>query len=313
VSGRERGPYVALATATAIGKGDFDMPPLLAALAAAGVEARVLAWDDPAAEAAFAGARACVLRSTWNYVQQYERFLAWIDRCARVTRLLNPAPVVRWNSHKGYLLELEGRGIPIVPTRLVRRGGEARLADLIGDWPRAVVKPAVSAGSFGTIRVGAGDLADGQTHLDRLLAERDMLVQRYEPSVEAYGERSLIWLDGAFTHAVRKSPRFSGDREDVGTGAVPIAPDERALAERVLSLIWNPERVPDLPRWDSGGEAACVPTRLAPGPLLYARVDLVRDPAGQPCLMELELIEPSLFFDQHPGSAARMAAAIARL
>ena len=157
----------------------------------------------------------------------------------------------------------------------------------MGDWTDVVVKPAVSAGSFGTIRVaGVGGVPAGQRHLDQLLGERDMLVQRYEPSVESYGERSLVWLDGAYTHAIRKSARFLGDQEHVSRQAMPIAADERELAERALAL--------------------------APGPLLYARVDLVRDPAGQPRLMELELIEPSLFFDQQPGSAHRLATAIAQ-
>jgi glutathione synthase/RimK-type ligase-like ATP-grasp enzyme len=279
--------YVALATATTIRKQDFDEAPLVAALADAGVSTRVLAWDDPAAQPGFAGAVACVLRSTWNYVPRYAEFLPWIDRCAAATTLWNPAPIVRWNSHKKYLLELEAKGIPIVPTRYVPAGAAAPLAELIGDWDRVVVKPAVSAGSLGTIRVGRDDLATGDAHLAGLSPTRDMLVQRYEPAVEGYGERSLIWIDGAFTHAIRKNPRFASDTEYVSEQAVPIAADERALAEVVLAAV--------------------------PRPLLYARVDLIRDPRDQPRLMELELIEPSLFFTQHPPAAARMATAIARL
>ena len=278
--------YLALATATDVAKEDFDMPPLLAALAAAGVEARVLAWDDPAAQEGFFGAAACLIRSTWNYVRQHDRFCAWVDAVGAATTLWNPAPVVRWNSHKGYLLELEARGIPIVPTRMVPRGSGQSLVAVMGTWEDVVVKPAVSAGSFGTLRVTGENRAAGEQHLADFTRERDMLVQRYEPSVEGYGERSLVWLDGAFSHAVRKSARFLGDQEDVSRQPMPIAADERALAERVLAQ--------------------------APGALLYARVDLVRDPAGQPQLMELELIEPSLFFDQQPGSAERLAGAIAK-
>jgi hypothetical protein len=126
----------------------------------------------------------------------------------------------------------------------------------------------------------------GEQHLRQFVLERDMLVQQYQPSVEDHGERCLIWLDGVFTHAVRKTARFVGDEERVSSEAVPIASDERALAERVLAL--------------------------APGPLLYARVDLVRDGAARPLLMELELIEPSLFFGQSADSADRLARAIAR-
>lgn len=276
---------VVLVTATTVTKEDFDEAPLLDALAQAGLTARVLAWDDPAAHAGFAAARICVLRSTWNYVHHWTDFLAWVTWCAGVTTLWNPAEVVRWNSHKSYLLALAAAGIPIVPTHLVPRGTAVELATLAGGWEGVVVKPAVSAGSFATMKADATDLAPAARHLSALLGERDMLVQRYEPSVEDYGERSLIVIDGELSHAVRKSARFTGAPEAVSSDAVAIADDERALAHAVLAA--------------------------APMPLLYARVDLVRDRAGRPQLMELELIEPSLFFNRHPPSAARMAAAIA--
>ena len=279
-------PYLAVATATSVTKQDFDMPPLLAALAAVGVPARVLAWDDPGAQPGFAGAAGCLIRSTWNYVHKHEGFVEWASSVAAATPLWNPAEVVRWNSHKRYLLELESRGIPVVPTRLVPRTSGQSLTSAMGSWFDVVVKPAVSAGSFGTIRVrGRPEVPTGEQHLRQFVLDRDMLVQQYQPSVEDHGERCLIWLDGAFTHAIRKTARFVGDEERVSSEAVPIASDERKLAERVLTLV--------------------------PGPLLYARVDLVRDAAARPQLMELELIEPSLFFDQAPGSADRLARAIA--
>jgi glutathione synthase/RimK-type ligase-like ATP-grasp enzyme len=280
-------PYIVLATASSIRKEDFDAQPLLEALATRDLDAKVLAWDEPGDQAGFAQARACVLRSTWNYVQKYDQFLPWIDWCARVTMLWNPAPVVRWNAHKQYLLELEARGLPVVPTKLVRRGEDAAavLAGAFDAWGAIVVKPAVSAGSFGTIRANAGERAVAAAHLDAFLPERDMLIQRFEPAVNDHGERSLIWIDGAFSHAIRKNPRFVGQEESVSNLAMPIASDERTLAERVLAVV--------------------------PQPLLYARIDLVRDADGQPQVMEVELIEPSLFFAQHPGSADRIAAAIA--
>jgi hypothetical protein len=276
---------VVLVTATTVSKQDFDEAPLLEALAGVGLTARVLAWDDPTARPGFAAARICVLRSTWNYVHHWTDFLAWVTWCAGVTSLWNPAAVVRWNSHKGYLFELAAAGIPIVPTHLVPRGTAVDLATLVSGWDSVVVKPAVSAGSFATLKADAADLAPAARHLSAMLSERDMLVQRYEPSVEDYGERSLVVIDGELSHAVRKSARFIGAPEAVSDDAVAIADDERALARAVLAA--------------------------APTPLLYARVDLVRDSAGRPQLMELELIEPSLFFGRHPPSAARMAAAIA--
>jgi glutathione synthase/RimK-type ligase-like ATP-grasp enzyme len=276
--------FVALATATSLPHPDEDEAILVEALTARGVPTRVVAWDDPAED--LTAARACIVRSTWNYVHKFEAFLAWVDRCARLTALWNPPAVLRWNSHKGYLLELERQGIPVVPTRFVAQGERPSLATLGAGWDELVVKPAVSAGSFATVRVDRASLAKGEAHLHRMTESRDMLVQRYEPSVDDYGERALVWIDGTFTHAVRKSTRFSGDAESVSREALPIAPDEVALADRVLAAV--------------------------PHPLLYARVDLVRDADGQPRLMELELIEPSLFLDRSRLAVERFADAIAR-
>jgi len=278
---------VIFATASTLPRPDEDDAPLRAALAALGVPARTCAWDDPAVD--WTQASLCVIRSTWNYVRNYQRFLAWVDSCAAASRLWNPAPIVRWNSHKRYLLDLAQAGLPVVPTRLCPASGAADLAQLARDWDDIVVKPAVSAGSFGTRRIARADVASaGQAHLDQLLADgHDVLVQPFLSSVESYGERALVWIDGALTHAVRKSPRFAGDQQRI-SDSVPIAPDEAALAESILAAVVRQ-------------------------PLLYARVDLARDPRGRPCVMELELIEPSLFLDRSPAALARLAAAIQRL
>jgi hypothetical protein len=288
---------VLLATASRLPRPDEDDAPLRAALAAAGVAAATRAWDDPAVE--WGAARACVIRSTWNYARHHQAFLDWAERCAAATTLCNPLPVVRWNSHKAYLTELALAGLPVVPTRVVHRaqpaGDGTDLAALAAGWQQVVIKPAVSAGSFRTLRVGRADFARGQAHLDLVRADGDALVQPYLPSVEGYGERALVWIDGALTHAVRKTARFDGDPQRV-SHAVTVAPDEAALAERILAHLPQP------------GEAGSGPAAAAP--LLYARVDLARDADGRPCLMELELIEPSLFLTRSPAAMARMAAAI---
>jgi glutathione synthase/RimK-type ligase-like ATP-grasp enzyme len=272
---------VILASATVLSHIDEDDPPLHAALKEAGVRAVTRPWDDPTVE--WASAKLVVLRATWNYLHHHEAFLRWVDRVSAETRLWNPASVVRWNSHKGYLLDLAAKGLPVFPTKLVKRGEAADLRELAGDWPEVVVKPAVSAGSWGTIRVGKGDWEEGQAHLDRLSAERDMLVQPYFRSVHDHGERAVVWIDGQLTHEVRKSPRFAGDQEGISAG-MPVGGPEGEVAEAVMAA--------------------------APGPLLYARIDLARDEAGRPHLMELELIEPSLFFYKHPPATPVMVAAI---
>jgi glutathione synthase/RimK-type ligase-like ATP-grasp enzyme len=274
---------VALASCVVLPEPDADLPPLLKALRAAGLSAEAMAWDDPGAE--FGGARVTLLRSTWNYSEQPERFLAWVDRVAARSALWNGRETVRWNIHKRYLLDLEARGVPVVPTHLLRRGAVTSLEQLARErgWSEVVVKPAVSAGSRATLRVTAGSAA-GEAHLRSLASREDVLVQPYLASVEGHGEHAIVWIDGQATHAVRKSPRFLGDAESVST-PVPITEDELRLARQAVAA--------------------------APGPpLLYARIDLARDDKGALRLMELELIEPSLFFRHAPAALDRYVAAV---
>ncbi|MGZ3418615.1 MAG: ATP-grasp domain-containing protein [Polyangiales bacterium] len=276
---------IALVSCVKLPEPDPDQALLVDAVKALGAEAEVVAWDDEAVE--WSRFHRAVLRSTWNYYHVIDRFLAWAERAARATELLNPLSIVRWNTHKKYLRALEEKGVPVVRTHWVDRGSSESLARAM-EVLRAstvVVKPAVSAASFRTMRVDATNLHDGEAHLRALASERDVMVQPYVGSVEGYGERSIVCVDGALTHAIRKSPRFGGERENV-SGPLPIADDERALAEKVLAAI--PEK------------------------LLYARIDVARDDDGRPCIMELELVEPSLFLQQSPAALGRLAAAIAR-
>lgn len=274
---------VALASCAPLPEPDPDQQPLMDALAERGLRVATLAWDD--ARVDWRRARLVVLRSTWNYPRRPQDFLRWVEGTAAVSTLLNPPDVVRANIHKSYLLDLERRGVAVVPTRLVRRGDSTPLSAVADGWERVVVKPAISAASLDTIRVDRDDFARGEAHLRMIVSSRDALVQPYQPSVEDVGERALVCVDGRLTHAVRKHPRFSAEEESV-SAALPLADDERALAEQALATVGRP--------------------------LLYARVDVARDAALRPMVMELELIEPSLFLVQHPPALERFADAIAR-
>lgn len=270
---------VALASCLEPPEPDVDEPLLVDALRRAGADVDVLAWDDPTAP--FDEHDLVVLRSTWNYFEHLDAFLAWADRVGRITRLRNDPATVRWNAVKTYLRDLEVRGVPIVPTELVSRGRAPDFSALLRErgWAEAVVKPLVSAGSFRTARFAAGDSDRAQAFLDDLARDRDVMIQEWMPAVETYGERSLVWIDGELTHAIRKSPRFAGGVEQV-SDEVPIADDERAFAHRVLDPIAK----------ERG--------------LLYARVDTIRD-GDVVRIMELELVEPSLFFKQCPRALDR--------
>jgi len=321
---RERRPSAArrsvgLVTCRVLPEPDPDQEPLLGALREAGLAAEMLAWDDPGAPRPGAF-DLCVLRSCWNYFRAPEAFLAWCAEAAGASRLLNPLPVVRWNLHKRYLLELEAAGVPVVPTVLLERGAAADLAALSGErgWRDVVVKPAVSAASFQTRRFRPGETRAGQAFLAALLAERDALVQPYLASAEGSGERAVVWIDGDVRHAVRKSPRLAGEDERVSE-AVPIAPAEREVAERAIELVlrrsWREDRPgPAGAAGRSIERGAGQPRGLTGGAggLLYARVDLLPDEAGALRVSELELIEPSLFLLQSPPALERLVRAIAR-
>lgn len=277
---------VALITCRALPEPDLDQEPLLAALRAAGLQAELVAWDDPAADP---GAHElCVLRSCWNYHLDPGAFEAWLARAERVTRVLNPPEVVRWNLHKSYLAELEARGLPVVACEHLERGSRASFAGVLDarGWSEVVVKPAVSASSYRTRRFARGEEAAAQTFLDDLLGDRDAMIQPYLSSVERSGERSLVSIGGRFTHAIEKAPRFEGGEERVSP-ALPLRASELVLGAAVLASL--------------GGLAR---------ELLYARLDLIEDDDGVARISELELIEPSLFLVQSPPALRALVAAI---
>lgn len=270
---------IALATCVKLPEPDPDEELLVARLRALGATVRLLPWDAQDGREKAAADELVVVRSTWNYFDNGNLgpFLAWVDT---VPRILNPAAVIRANVEKTYLRELEARGIPIVPTAWETADVEATMREQ--GWERVVIKPTVSGGSFAT-RLFAPDEAKAA---QAFVAEtgRPMMIQRWMPAVDTSGERAIVWLDGEVSHAVRKSPRFADEHESVT--AVPVAEDERAFAERVLAPL--------------------------AGELLYARVDVIRDDREELRIMELELVEPSLFLKQHPPALERFASAILR-
>ncbi|GGM07503.1 ATP-grasp domain-containing protein [Nakamurella endophytica] len=274
-------PRVVLLTAAGIGDHDRDLRPLAQALADLGAVPAVREWDDPAL--GDLPADLAVIRSTWDYSGRLDEYLAVLD--ALPFPVVNRLPVVRWNARKTYLAGLAAAGVPVVPTTVVPAGPDPVLPDVDAD--RVVVKPSVSAGGRGVGLFPAGSPA-ALEHLRTLAADRDVLVQPFLPDV-ALGERSLVFLDGRYSHAVRKVPADGGylvqERHGGTTGPHRPTDDERAVADAALA------RVP-------GGA----------DDLLYARVDLV-GPGPAPLLMELELIEPGLFLGHAPGGAAALARA----
>jgi glutathione synthase/RimK-type ligase-like ATP-grasp enzyme len=272
-------PDVRFVTCAALPAPDPDTPRLAAALSARGVEVAVADWRDPSVD--WSSAPVTMLRSPWDYVERLDEFLAWAEHAATVSALWNPLALIRWNTHKSYLLELSARGAPIVPTVLLSQGSAAALdgiADAQG-WNALVVKPAVGVGARGAGKFELGD-PSAQAHLDDLLLRGDALVQPYVRSIAVDGETSLVLADGRATHAVRKQPA-AGDyriQEHHGGRTEPITPSD--------SLVEFGERV----------------HAVLPAPTLYARIDVIAI-GGQWHVMEVEVTEPSLFLEHGPPAA----------
>jgi glutathione synthase/RimK-type ligase-like ATP-grasp enzyme len=285
---------IALATCARLADLDEDERLLLPALRARGATVVPAVWDDPAVR--WESFDVVVIRSTWDYCDRRDAFLAWTARVAARTRLVNPPAVVAWNTHKGYLRDLEALGVAVVPTIWCPRGELADLDALLDarGWDVAVVKPAVSAGARDTLRVTKDTRRAGRELLARLVATGDAMVQPYLASVEGHGERSLLFAGDAFSHAVRKHALLAlgaidPERQGEGLPSVVPSPEELAFARRVLAAA---QRV----------------TGASLG-FTYARVDVAPGPAGL-ALMELEVTEPSLFLSADPGAADRFSAAI---
>jgi glutathione synthase/RimK-type ligase-like ATP-grasp enzyme len=247
-------------------------------LRATGVSTDVVSWDEVRDWGAY---ELVVVRTPWDYFDRVTEFLDWAAGVERRTALVNPADVLRWNSHKGYLAEFTAKSVPTVPTRLVP-GPSTDVADQIREvpWEEIVVKPAIDGGARHAWR-GQRDDPSLSRVAERLTDHGDVVVQPFVPAI-VDGERSLVFLGGRFSHAVRKVPKAGDYRSQrhLGGREVDHEPDSAEL------------------------QVALAAMAAAPGRLTYARVDLV-DWEGAPVLIELEVIEPDLFLRDVPERVDR--------
>lgn len=260
----------------------------MAALNALGFSVQRQSWSDAGVD--WSRYQAVLFRSTWDYFERLDEFLPWLERVAGQTQVFNEAALIRWNADKRYLADLATAGMTIVPTRFVSRGSTISLAQVVAEagWDEVVFKPVVSGAGRHTYRVGNDELAAHEDIFARCLGAEDMMVQPFEAAVVESGELSVVVIDGRAGHAIRKTPRAGEFRvqDDHGGTVHPHqpSPGECDFAEAVV--------------------AAC------PLPPLYARVDFIRHRNGEYRLMELELIEPELFFRLAPEAAMSFARAL---
>jgi glutathione synthase/RimK-type ligase-like ATP-grasp enzyme len=274
-----------------------DDEALRQALLEKGIDVQVAVWNDVTIdwEHMVHGA-IVVIRSCWDYHNNREGFLAWSERIASMSTLLNPVEILRWNTHKRYLQVLARQGIPTIPTVWLPRGKSLVLADLLVErrWSSAVIKPAVSTNAYATLFVDEASLAAGeaQAHLNTWAFEREMMIQPYIDAVREVGEHSLVFIAGEQTHAFRKRAVLCGEADSLGEHPIIPTSQEVHLAQKILRI------------------AARLLGMCSYSSFLFARVDLIDD-SGTLRLMELELVEPRLRLCGAPRCKELLVAAIA--
>ena len=282
---------VAIATCAEHPEPDGENRLLRDALAGRGITVSAVPWNarPPAGWAAF---DAVVVRMTWDYTTELEDFLGWTRAIG--PRLHNPPDAIAWNADKRYLFDLQRDGIAVVAGEHLPPGARFRPPAHEG---RFVVKPTVSAGARDTAVYDAGRHDAARDHVGTLhAAGRHVLVQPDLASVDTEAETAVVFVDGHLSHCMRKGPLLALDQPQVEGLYRPEDMRPRDADDDVLELARR--------------TLALATSRF--GELLYARVDVLRDDAGSPAVLELELIEPSLFLDHAPGSAGALAAALQR-
>jgi glutathione synthase/RimK-type ligase-like ATP-grasp enzyme len=231
-----------------------------------------------------------IIRTCWNYFGNLSQFQQWLHNNKDKTTFINSANIIEWNLNKKYLLDLEKNGVPIIPTTFVPKGDKSKkmFLDFFGTLHKSlIVKPAVSAGAYETHKVQYTEAVVFQPNFERMLSNHSLLIQPYIETIETNGEISLIIIGGRFAHGVKKKPE-KGDfrvQNHFGGGEKKYDPtaDEIQFAEKVIQAIPFEEKP------------------------VIARVDFVEAEDKKYLLMELELIEPQLFFHRNENSAKILA------
>lgn len=282
---------IALLTSANFTKLVWDAKLLAEAFSELGLEAQLVVWDNPDFD--WSQPKLALIHSTWDYHLRRAEFLTQLAKISTQTPLWNSVEVAEWNSDKSYLKELAEAGVPVVPTLWLEQSANAPdLAKLLEEqgWINSVIKPAVSASAHGTLLVTPQTLQRGHAHLEKLRAEGTTLIQPYLPTLADYGERNLIFIDGKFSHCIKRPSQLLENGERLAGELEAVAPTqtELELAQKVLDYVGRRFEV------------------------LYARVDIVRDEAGRARLLEVELIEPSLMLEYKPSAAKELAQAVKR-
>ena len=251
------------------------------------IQVDAVVWNDQSVN--FSDYQYLIFRTTWDYFEQPEQFSAWLEKIAQLgIKTINPISAIRRNQHKFYLKKLQELGVDIIPTVFIEKNSGMDLSTLIPThWQRVIIKPAVSGGAYLTRLFDRSEIASIAAEYTPIAAERDLLIQPFMPEIQQQGELSLLFFGGEFSHAVLKRPSAGEFRVQSQFGgnyrAIEVSEELIAIAMQIIAAF--------------GGE------------LVYARVDgIIAE--GKFLLMELELIEPDLYFDYDKNAKKRYVAAL---
>ena len=264
---------------------------VLDALKKLGLKTLRLSWDDPNFD--WSTTKYILFRSTWDYFYRFNEFSQWLDQVSKQTKLLNSESIIRWNIDKHYLNDLETIGIHCAPSLFIEIGSKQTLVDIYrnNNFNEIVLKPVFSGTARHTYKINQENRSDYEAIFKELIVKESMMIQPFQYDIIKTGEKSLVLIDGQFTHAVLKMAK-KGDfrvQDNFGGSVREYHPtkEEITFAENAVQV--------------------CKPSPI------YARVDIFNDNDGHIALAELELVEPELWFRNNPTAANLLAAAIKKI
>lgn len=267
----------------------YEESLIISRLLARGVKCRRVKWNDSQFD--WGKCQLALFRSTWDYYEKLPEFLDWLNKTSAKIELINNRETILWNLNKKYLRDLENKGISVVRTCFFSKGEAVSPQKLFSmvDSQEIIVKPVVSGTAKDTYRLNSTNISALIPTVVDLFRQQEMMLQPFQQSILNDGEISLIVIGGKCTHAIKKTPK-SGDfrvQDDHGGKVTPYFPsdEERRFAEVAIN--------------NCGYQ------------VMYGRVDVVRSNQGNLAIMELELIEPELFFRFNTKSAIILADLIA--
>ncbi|NJM79236.1 MAG: hypothetical protein HC854_05695 [Flavobacterium sp.] len=263
---------------------------LIPALAKHKIQAKVEIWDN--ASVNWINYDYLIFRNTWDYYEKEQQFNLWLDQIEKLgIKTLNSLDIIQENKHKFYLKDLQEKGVNIIPTLFQKKTNQLDLKSIIPKhWKKIVIKPAFSAGSYLTEVFDATEIENINSKYTSIASQKELLIQEFKSEIKIEGETSFLFFNKQFSHCVNKKPAENDFRIQVQFGGkYTLIQPSKALIEQAQKIV-----------------------NLFPENLLYTRVDgIIID--NQIHLMEVECIEPDLYFTLAPNALDKFVTSILEL